>query len=87
MDWSVHYPAFSNQDAQSSTTKDAEAAHLEATSAVAGLTSRKRMTRQVEVADIGCGFGGLLFALAPKMPDTLIMGMLFPHNWPARSWN
>ncbi|KAK8196703.1 tRNA (guanine-N(7)-)-methyltransferase (tRNA(m7G46)-methyltransferase) [Zalaria obscura] len=34
-----------------------------------------RMKKQVEIADIGCGFGGLLFALAPKMPDTLILGM------------
>lgn len=33
-----------------------------------------RMTKQVEVADIGCGFGGLLTALAPLMPDTLILG-------------
>ena len=32
------------------------------------------MEKQVEVADIGCGFGGLLFALAPKMPDTLLLG-------------
>ena len=31
--------------------------------------------KNVEVADIGCGFGGLLFALAPRMPETLILGM------------
>lgn len=34
----------------------------------------KKMTKQVEVADIGCGFGGLLFALAPILPDTLLLG-------------
>jgi tRNA (guanine-N7-)-methyltransferase len=28
----------------------------------------------VEIADIGCGFGGLLFALAPRFPETLILG-------------
>lgn len=33
------------------------------------------MVKQVEVADIGCGFGGLLFALAPRMPNTLILGL------------
>jgi tRNA (guanine-N7-)-methyltransferase len=33
------------------------------------------MSQQVEVADIGCGFGGLLFALAPKLPNTLLLGM------------
>ncbi|KNC49336.1 tRNA (guanine-N(7)-)-methyltransferase [Thecamonas trahens ATCC 50062] len=30
---------------------------------------------KVEIADIGCGFGGLLMALSPLFPDTLIMGM------------
>lgn len=27
------------------------------------------------VADIGCGFGGLLTALSPEMPDKLLLGM------------
>ena len=27
------------------------------------------------VVDIGCGFGGLLFGLAPVLPDKLILGM------------
>ncbi|KAF2859835.1 putative methyltransferase [Piedraia hortae CBS 480.64] len=31
--------------------------------------------RRVEVADIGCGFGGLLFALSPLFPETLMLGM------------
>lgn len=30
--------------------------------------------KPVEVADIGCGFGGLLFALGPHFPDMLMMG-------------
>lgn len=30
--------------------------------------------KKVEFADIGCGFGGLLIALAPVFPDTLILG-------------
>lgn len=30
---------------------------------------------EVEVADIGCGFGGLLVALSPLMPGTLMLGM------------
>ncbi|CCX30638.1 putative methyltransferase-domain-containing protein [Pyronema domesticum] len=30
---------------------------------------------KVEVADIGCGFGGLLVALAPKLPNTLMLGL------------
>jgi tRNA (guanine-N7-)-methyltransferase len=31
--------------------------------------------KKVTVADIGCGFGGLLFALAPLLSDDLILGM------------
>jgi len=30
---------------------------------------------KVEIADIGCGFGGLLVGLAPVFPSTLMMGM------------
>ena len=35
----------------------------------------RRLTKDVEVVDIGCGFGGLLVALAPVLPDTLILGL------------
>ena len=31
--------------------------------------------KKVEIADIGCGFGGLLVSLAPLFPDQLILGM------------
>lgn len=34
-----------------------------------------KMTKQVTVADIGCGFGGLLIDLSPEFPDDLILGM------------
>ncbi|OJD20761.1 tRNA (guanine-N(7)-)-methyltransferase [Blastomyces percursus] len=39
------------------------------------LSGARRLTKDVEIADIGCGFGGLLVALAPLMPDTLMVGM------------
>lgn len=29
-----------------------------------------------EFLDVGCGFGGLLIALAPMFPDTLILGKI-----------
>ncbi|KAF3761340.1 hypothetical protein M406DRAFT_94615 [Cryphonectria parasitica EP155] len=35
----------------------------------------KKLTKDVEVADIGCGFGGLLMALGPFMPETLCLGL------------
>ena len=34
----------------------------------------RRLTKDVTVADIGCGFGGLLVALAPRLPDELLLG-------------
>ncbi|VZI00717.1 unnamed protein product [Fusarium fujikuroi] len=34
-----------------------------------------KLTKDVEIVDIGCGFGGLLIALAPKLPDTLALGL------------
>lgn len=33
-------------------------------------------SKKVEVADIGCGFGGLIVSLSPKLPDTLMLGSL-----------
>lgn len=36
--------------------------------------------KEVEFADVGCGFGGLLMSLAPQFPDTLMLGR-------RRSWN
>lgn len=35
----------------------------------------KQMTKQVTIADIGCGFGGLLVDLSPEFSDDLILGM------------
>lgn len=61
MDWSPYYPAYVS-----------ESNPMEANSV--SVTSSKKLTRRVTVADIGCGFGGLLFALSPKLPDSIILG-------------
>lgn len=66
MDWSLHYPAYI-KEAKKNTNGSLD-------SAVAAIKSPS-MSQHVEVADIGCGFGGLLFALAPKMPNTLLLGL------------
>ncbi|QLL34816.1 hypothetical protein HG536_0H01910 [Torulaspora globosa] len=34
-----------------------------------------KMAKQVTIADIGCGFGGLMVDLSPEFPDELILGM------------
>ncbi|PVU90544.1 hypothetical protein BB561_004833 [Smittium simulii] len=38
-------------------------------------SSEDGQVKKVEFADIGCGYGGLLVALAPLFPDTLMLGM------------
>jgi len=58
MDWSAHFPAF-----KAESTEPNESAR-----------SPPPMTRQVEIADIGCGFGGLIVALSPLFPTTLMIG-------------
>lgn len=35
----------------------------------------KQMSKKVEIADIGCGYGGLLINLATAFPDMLSLGM------------
>lgn len=72
MDWAQHYPAYAEDPAQESE----EAVKEISTSEQDGSKAVRKMSKQVEVADIGCGFGGLLFALAPKLPNTLLLGML-----------
>ena len=71
MDWAEYYPAFVLSDSKP------ELATEQAITPAAATSSLRKLTRQVEVADIGCGFGGLLVALAPELPDTLLLGMIF----------
>ncbi len=67
MDWSSYYPAFVKTENRTSLDPDADPE--------LGVEEVKPMIKEVEVADIGCGFGGLLVALAPRFPDTLMIGM------------
>lgn len=84
MDWAAHFPAYvaegeREKGSQTGTTEateamDTEAVDTEAVQPRPRLVHRLRLDREVEVADIGCGFGGLLVALAPLMPETLMVG-------------
>ncbi|KAF2833473.1 putative methyltransferase [Ophiobolus disseminans] len=72
MDWATLYPAY----AVEGESQQASEAVEESTPADDEVQRKiKAISKNIEVADIGCGFGGLLFALAPKFPDTLILGM------------
>lgn len=72
MDWSTLYPAFVADTEMSTETL---AKGTEAGTITMKEQGSKKLIKNVEVADIGCGFGGLLVALAPSMPDTLLLGM------------
>lgn len=40
------------------------------------LSGARKLLKDVEVVDIGCGYGGLLVGLAPLLPETLMVGKL-----------
>lgn len=68
MHWSTYYPAFvapqpaAQHDTDTTTTPEED------------IPSIPKLVKDVDVADIGCGFGGLLVALAPKLSDKLLLG-------------
>jgi tRNA (guanine-N7-)-methyltransferase len=68
MDWSSFYPAFVT------TPEEVQANPQSGIDIEFGRV--RQLKKDVEVADIGCGFGGLLVALAPVLPDTLLLGMV-----------
>jgi tRNA (guanine-N7-)-methyltransferase len=70
MDWTCHYPAYVDTEAQPSEAS-------KGTEALLGPLPKPLRT-DVTIADIGCGFGGLTVALAPEFPDNLILGMHGP---------
>jgi tRNA (guanine-N7-)-methyltransferase len=67
MDWSSYYPAFVTSTAEGQTGPQIEIDPE--------IQRIGRLKKDIEVADIGCGFGGLLVALAPVLSDTLLLGM------------
>lgn len=71
MDWATLYPAYAVKSPEAEMTKTETESHDASEEEQRTITP---ISKNVEIADIGCGFGGLLFALAPKFPDTLILG-------------
>ncbi|KAL8811177.1 MAG: hypothetical protein Q9200_002013 [Gallowayella weberi] len=63
MDWASYYPAYIAPSTEPAFSSDIAKTHT------------RPLSKDVTVADIGCGFGGLLVALAPKLPDGLLIGM------------
>ena len=66
MDWIQHYPAFAQKPGEITLGDDTSTAEPSGT---------PTLTKPVAIADIGCGFGGLLVALSPILPSSLILGL------------
>lgn len=73
MDWSTLYPAYATKKQEQ---ESEPALHEPRDVQMEQRPKDLALSKNVEIADIGCGFGGLLFALAPKFPETLILGGL-----------
>ncbi|KAH8666666.1 guanine-N(7)--methyltransferase [Xylariales sp. PMI_506] len=65
MDWSPHFPAFVASLEDLPDADSAQQAH----------TTPRKLRQEVEIIDIGCGFGGLLVAMAPAVPSSLMLGL------------
>lgn len=82
MDWTPYFPGFiqpsssEENDAEPQKPEENQQGVAPTTSNLTSSGEVRRLTKDVEVADIGCGFGGLLVALAPKLPDTLMLGTI-----------
>jgi tRNA (guanine-N7-)-methyltransferase len=72
MDWATLYPAYALKIQEQDTDETHDSSNW---SKEERKHKSKATTKNVEIADIGCGFGGLLFALAPELPDAMILGM------------
>ncbi|KAI1880708.1 hypothetical protein JX265_000948 [Neoarthrinium moseri] len=66
MDWSTFFPAY---------VADSEELPDAGQTADENTPAPKKMKQEVEIVDIGCGFGGLLVAMAPVVPNTLMLGL------------
>ncbi|XP_067832590.1 tRNA (guanine-N(7)-)-methyltransferase isoform X1 [Heptranchias perlo] len=64
MDWSQYYPEYFKPCSENDHHDDKK-----------DLIDEKKSKFQVEFADIGCGYGGLLVELSPLFPNALILGL------------
>jgi tRNA (guanine-N7-)-methyltransferase len=71
MDWASLYPAYAIEEQNEEKSNEMDESNPGDEEEQPKV---RQMSKNVEIADIGCGFGGLLFALAPQFPDTLILG-------------
>eukprot|EP01056_Protomagalhaensia_sp_Gyna25_P001792 Protomagalhaensia_sp_Gyna_25__1791@NODE_1944_length_1395_cov_270_704277_g446_i1_p1_GENE_NODE_1944_length_1395_cov_270_704277_g446_i1NODE_1944_length_1395_cov_270_704277_g446_i1_p1_ORF_typecomplete_len279_score34_69Methyltransf_4/PF02390_17/3_4e51MTS/PF05175_14/0_0014Methyltransf_31/PF13847_6/0_0056Methyltransf_25/PF13649_6/0_0069Methyltransf_12/PF08242_12/0_019DOT1/PF08123_13/0_028DOT1/PF08123_13/2_8e03Methyltransf_23/PF13489_6/0_2Methyltransf_23/PF13489_6/1_1e03CMAS/PF02353_20/0_11MetW/PF07021_ len=74
IDWSIHYPNHFPTTSEPSLAINTTELPIDY-STRHGPENNGLKSRTIDVLDMGCGFGGLLFTLAPEMPDKLLLGM------------
>mmetsp|Transcript_21214 Transcript_21214/g.41487 ORF Transcript_21214/g.41487 Transcript_21214/m.41487 type:complete len:322 (+) Transcript_21214:35-1000(+) len=81
VDWSVHFPDVFGAAADSAAVEGllrlntADCPISYPAERVAPCNCGREGRHVVRFLDVGCGFGGLLVALGPKFPDTLMLGL------------
>lgn len=76
MNWASLYPAYAVKEATQPGKNVEAATDASRVSSDEEQINAGAITQDVKIADIGCGFGGLLFALATTFPDTLSLGIV-----------
>eukprot|EP01069_Polyplicarium_translucidae_P002355 Polyplicarium_translucidae@DN2008_c0_g1_i1.p2 len=74
VDWSVHFPSFFNRE-EDTTLRLNTFDHPIEYGEICDDAVNGRIGPRPEILDVGCGFGGLLAALSPQFPSTLILGL------------
>ncbi|PVV03980.1 hypothetical protein BB560_000632 [Smittium megazygosporum] len=74
-DWSELYPMYFKPEAKSRGVPEQDDLSVSDANKDDQKPGSQPESRKIEFADIGCGYGGLLVALAPLFPDTLMLGM------------
>jgi tRNA (guanine-N7-)-methyltransferase len=69
MDWSAYFPAYvaDSEELPDAASQTQEGALVKGTA--------KKLKQEVDIIDIGCGFGGLLVAMGPAVPNSLMLGL------------
>jgi tRNA (guanine-N7-)-methyltransferase len=83
MDWSSHYPAFFAHHRPAAKADETETITTKYSTPRSPRPTPAQLTPEAPyptIADVGCGFGGLLLALSPLFPQSLILGLELRHQ-------